>query len=95
MDISAITIFPFIFLDKRATQEILNHELIHIQQYRELFVIGFYFIYFYDFINALKKYKNIEFAYSQIRFEQEAFDNAHDKYYILERDKFAWKNYKL
>jgi hypothetical protein len=54
-------------------------------------------IYLYDFLyNAIILKKGFSsHAYRDIRFEQEAYNNDHDKIYLISREKFAWKNYKL
>ena len=50
ISISAITIWPFVFFRGKAVPVTLNHELIHIEQYNDLFVFGFFVIYLYDYI---------------------------------------------
>ena len=34
-------------------------------------------------------------SYRNIRFEQEAYSNDHDKMYLANREKFAWIKYRL
>ncbi len=77
ISVSAITLFPFVIISKELDEYEMNHELIHYEQQKELYVIGFYFLYVYDYAKGIIKYKNKEFAYYQIRFERET--HAHDK----------------
>ena len=90
----AITLFPFIFIKDEGDDRLINHESIHIQQYRELFVIGFYLVYMWDFITGFIKFKNGREAYYSIRFEKEAYANDHNLKYLKDREKFAWRKYK-
>ena len=94
ISVSAITLYPFIFFSGEADEYEMNHELIHYEQQKELYVVGFYCLYVYDYIRGVLKYKNKEFAYHQIRFEREAYANDKDLGYIVDREKYAWKNYE-
>tara|TARA_A100001515_G_scaffold88659_2_gene70464 strand:- start:604 stop:948 length:345 start_codon:yes stop_codon:yes gene_type:complete len=93
--LGGITLFPFIFLKDEGDDRLINHESIHIAQYRELFVIGFYLLYIWDFITGFVKFKNYDEAYYSIRFEKEAYNNDHNLDYLNDREKFAWRKYKL
>jgi hypothetical protein len=95
IDIYAITLFPFIISKEKMGDVTLRHEKIHLYQQKELFVLLFYILYCYDFLKGLAKYKNIDDAYRQIRFEQEAYDNANDEEYLTHRLKYNWHNYKV
>jgi hypothetical protein len=99
MRISAITIYPFIFirsdLSKEYEETVLNHEKIHLEQYKETFVLGFFPFYIYDFVYGLFKYKDFALAYYFIRMEQEAYENEHDLLYIKNRKKLAWKELEV
>lgn len=89
---AAITIFPFIFVDKTSDkwtnkyrrEVLLNHERIHLAQQLEMFVIPFYVKYIYEYFK--KGYRNISF-------EKEARENEYDKEYLKYRQKFAWTQY--
>ena len=94
IDARAITLFPFIFIKDDGDDRLINHESIHIAQYRELFVIGFYLVYILDFITGFIKFKNGREAYYSIRFEKEAYANDHNLKYLENREKFAWRKYK-
>ena len=73
----------------------MNHELIHFEQQKELFLVGFYVLYAYDFVKGMIKYKNKDTAYFMIRFEQEAYSYQNDLGYISDREKHAWKQYEV
>ena len=50
ISVYAITLFPFIILSEEVDEYTMNHELIHFEQQKELFVVGFYALYAYDFV---------------------------------------------
>lgn len=91
----AVTLFPFIFIKDDGDERLINHESIHIAQYSETYVLGFYFIYLCDFIKSVLKGKSGKESYYLIRFEQEAYNNENNTDYLQHREKFAWRKYKL
>ena len=92
--IRAITLFPFVISIDEGDDVMWNHEAIHIRQQRELWVVGFYFLYvWYWFINLLK-YRSSAMAYRMIPFEIEAYTNEDFAGYLDERKKHAWKDYR-
>jgi len=93
--IGAITLWPFIFFRGEANERVTNHESIHIAQYNELFVLGFLFLYVFDFLKGLVKYRDKEVAYMMIRFEKEAYENDDNLEYLKNREKFYWKKFKI
>ena len=93
--LGGITLFPFIFLKDEGDDRIINHESIHIAQYRELFVIGFLFLYLWDFVRGFVKYKNYDDAYRSIRFEREAYSFDADPHYLEYREPHAWRKFKV
>jgi hypothetical protein len=95
ISVYAITLFPFVILSEEVDEYTMNHELIHFEQQKELFVVGFYALYVYDFIRGMIKYKNKDMAYYLIRFEQEAYNHESDLGYIIDREKNAWKQYEV
>jgi hypothetical protein len=95
MDIGGITLFPFIFIKGEGNDRLIRHESIHIMQYRETLVLGFLFLYVWDFLYGFAKYRNYDDAYRSIRFEQEAYANDHDENYLELRQKFTWRKYKV
>ena len=94
IDARAITLFPFIFIKDEGDDRLINHESIHIAQYRELFVVGLYLVYMWDFIAGFVKFKSGREAYYSIRLEKEAYANDHNLKYLENREKFAWRKYK-
>lgn len=107
MPISAITLYPYIlFTDKKMfvendvfeyvkTQDsIERHESIHIAQYEELYVVGFLWIYCWDYLKGRLKGRNHYEAYVHIRLEQEAYDYSYNPIYLKTRKPFAWRKFK-
>tara|TARA_B100001287_G_C22271969_1_gene339798 strand:- start:37 stop:405 length:369 start_codon:yes stop_codon:yes gene_type:complete len=93
INISAITLYPFIIFREEPDIETINHERIHILQQKELLVIFFYLLYSFFWIkNKLKGQSNLE-AYLNIPFEKEAYSESNNPYYILTRNKFSWINF--
>ena len=91
----AMNFFGIIFIrneykNYRYLQRTINHELIHTAQMKELFYIGFYILYFLEWIFNLIFHTKT--AYRDISFEKEAYDNENDIDYLSYREKFAmWK----
>tara|TARA_B100000131_G_scaffold285532_1_gene294888 strand:- start:671 stop:1018 length:348 start_codon:yes stop_codon:yes gene_type:complete len=95
--VGAITLWPFIFIRKgmSASERLIRHESIHIQQYTEMLVLGFYPVYVWDWLHGLIKYRSGSTAYMQIRMEQEAYENEGDEEYLKNRKRYAWLKYKV
>ena len=91
----AITIWPFAFIRDEGNDRTINHETIHIKQYNELLVIGFYFVYLFDWLHGLMKYRDGQIAYYRIRMEQEAYENDKDIHYLKDRKLFSWLKYRV
>lgn len=71
---------------------ILNHEFIHLEQQKELFVIPFYLIYVLEFCFHFLSIWNWDQAYRSISFEREAFAHQYDLLYNSTRKRFAmWR----
>lgn len=91
-----ITLYPFVLIhpDYKDDKILINHELIHIEQQKELWVIPFYILYAYYYLKNLFKYSNHDDAYFNIPFEQEAykFEGLHN--YLDNREKYRWKDYR-
>ena len=83
ISVYAITLFPFIVSSE------------DFEQQKELYLVGFYFLYVYDYLKGVVKYKDKEEAYRKIRFEQEAYSNEDDLGYIQTRDRNNWKKYSV
>jgi hypothetical protein len=91
----AITIFPFIIINKiyKGDLVLVNHEKIHIKQQIELLWIPFFIWYFVEFLIRLIQYKNWNLAYRNISFEREAYQNEHDFEYLKNRKIFGFIDY--
>lgn len=89
---SGITLFPFgIYVKKGASRNLINHELIHWEQQKEMLCIFFYIWYLIEWIINIFIYKNR--AYVKLSHEQEAYDNDQDLNYLEKRKRFAWVKY--
>ena len=95
IDICAITLYPFIIAREEMSEDVLNHESIHIAQQKELLVVFFYILYGWDYLRGFVKYKDKSKAYFQIRFEQEAYEHMCTHTYLDTRQSYNWKNYKV
>lgn len=96
--IGSITLGPLIitsYPNLKEHQSAYQHELIHIKQYYETLVIGFLLIYLWEFLHGFILYRAKEKAYNRIRFEQEAFNHAHEANYLAERSSYAWLDYQI
>jgi len=93
--VGAITLWPFIIVNPNYESErLINHERIHIQQQAEMWVLGFYAVYLWDWVRFLIKTKNPQQAYRLIRFEREAYANDTDMLYLEGRMQYAWLDYE-
>jgi hypothetical protein len=96
MKISGITLFPFIFIQRKADRNnkiLINHEKIHIRQQMELLIIPFYIWYLSEYYIKYLKYKNPHLAYQNISFEREAYDNDQNLDYLKKRKFWSFINY--
>lgn len=69
---------------------VVNHELIHTRQMRELLYVPFYLLYVLEWLVKLAIYRNREQAYVNISFEREAYAYGHDLDYLPRRRRYAW-----
>lgn len=68
----------------------INHEEIHTAQMKELCYVGFYLIYFLEWLVRLIITPTV--AYRNISFEREAYDNQYNYDYLKSRKRFAqWR----
>lgn len=75
-NIGAITLYPFIFTtyQKGAMPKwMINHELIHISQIRDLGFFSFYISYLLYFLANLLRFKDGNMAYYKIPYEEAAY----------------------
>ena len=95
VDIVAITLYPFIISREEMSEDVLNHESIHIAQQKELFVVFFYMLYGWDYLRGYIKFRDKELAYRRIRFEQEAYAHMFNENYLDNRKSYSWRKYKV
>jgi hypothetical protein len=86
--VQAITLWPLIICRLDTDEIMLNHEKIHLEQQRELFIVGFYMLYLFFWIKHLNGGKMN--AYYEIPFEIEAYRNQSNANYLKNRKPFAW-----
>ena len=89
--------WPFVLVRREYKQFVygvtLNHELIHLEQQKEMIVFLFYVWYLVEWLIRLAVYRNQKEAYRNISFEQEAYKFQADFPYIYRRKKFGWMKY--
>jgi len=95
VDICAITLYPFIIAREEMSEDVLNHESIHIAQQKELFVVFFYMLYGWDYLRGYIKFRDKELAYRRIRFEQEAYAQMFNESYLDNRKPYSWRKYRV
>lgn len=91
----AINLFGILFAkhNMAVTPEVINHEMIHSRQMRELLFLPFYIIYVVEWlINIVRYGGNTRRAYYNIAFEREAYRHSNDLDYLSHRRHFAqWR----
>jgi len=93
--IGAITFWFIVFSRGEIEENLKTHETIHYKQYNETLVLGFFLLYFWDWLVGLWKYRDARKAYERIRFEQEAYAHASDPGYPTRRRRWAWRRFKV
>ena len=93
IDIYAITLYPFIIIKDEGNEITINHEKIHLEQQKELWVIGFYLLYVYYWLKGKFKGLSNGDAYMNIPFEREAYTKQYDLKYLNTRKRNAWIKY--
>jgi hypothetical protein len=91
--ISAMAIYPFILVKENHNIETLNHESIHIEQQKELFLIGFLIWYLFSFIYQFLNRFNYHDSYKNIIFEREAYGEENNLGYLNKRKRFNFLKY--
>lgn len=102
---SYMNIFGILFTRKKTTvmkRSLLNHELIHTDQFKDVLYIFFWIIYCVEWLIKIPcswfykqpiNQKITKVAYRSISFEQEAYYNQYDFNYLENRKKFNWIKY--
>lgn len=82
---AAINLFGVLFVRKGVVvnDTILNHERIHTTQMKECLYLFFYLWYVVEWLIRLVIYRNAHKAYRNISFEQEAYKNERNPYYLM------------
>ncbi len=98
----ASAFYPFLFTTNRIPADkreaIINHELIHFAQQKELLIVGSWVLWLIEwFYWRLIKGKTTKQAYLLRCMEQEAYDNMFDPNYLTKRAPFShlkhyWKS---
>jgi hypothetical protein len=93
-DLAGVTIFPYIFTKNKDTDKnIINHEKIHYEQYKETLIIGFPIILLLNLFFNLIRYQKMNKAYRMLLFEREAYENMNNFDYLKYRRRYAWLKY--
>lgn len=102
---TAINLFGVVFVRKEILPQhdisiydwdkMLNHELIHTAQMKELLYVPFYLLYGIEWLIRFAMYRNTKKAYRNISFEREAYDNQDNFRYIIDkyRKPYAFVKY--
>lgn len=92
----AINLFGILFVkgDVALTPELVNHEMIHTAQMKEMLYIPFYILYVVEWLVRLVQFKGRTYeAYYNISFEREAYREGGNPEYLKHRKKFAqWRH---
>lgn len=76
---NAITLWPWVFYnDKKPTERLIRHEMIHLLQIMQKGAIIFYSLWLWDYVKGLIKYRSHLTAYLSVRFEKEAYAKQND-----------------
>lgn len=89
----AINLFGILFAKGKCNRYLINHELIHTAQMKELLYIFFYIAYFIEWIVRLIQYKDALKAYYNISFEREAYANGNNLSYLDSRSHYSFIRY--
>lgn len=94
-NVVAITLYPFIFVNKikKINEYVVNHEKIHLRQQIELLILPFYFWYLSEYLIRLIVYKDTHKAYMNISFEKEAYENEGNLEYLDKRKALSFLKY--
>jgi hypothetical protein len=97
MDIVAVTIFAWVFVrsDSMEDERLINHESIHVEQYKETLFVGFLVIYVLEFLIRFLFCWNWEKAYMNLAFEKEAYNNDMNLEYLANRKRYNWIKFFL
>lgn len=92
-DFLAINLFGVVFAKGHLNKTVVNHELIHSLQQRELLFVFFYIFYVLEYLIRIVQYRSFRKGYYSISFEREAYKNERNLAYRHERKLYAWVHY--
>lgn len=90
---TAMCLWPFIFTKKKLSKVTTNHEYIHGEQQKEMFIIFFLLWYGIEWFIKLCITGKSDRAYYSISFEIEAYSSARNFDYIKDRKHYSWIRY--
>ncbi|MFG6425732.1 hypothetical protein [Lepagella muris] len=88
-----INLFGVLFAKGPCNKFIINHELIHTAQIKELGYIPFYILYVIEWVFRLFQYGSSLKAYFNISFEREAYACQDDLDYLKTRRHYSFIRY--
>lgn len=93
----AINLFGILFVrgtrdekEHRINGRVMNHEMIHTAQMKELAYIFFYLWYFMEYCVIRLCHKKQGCAYHDVSFEEEAYLHENDEQYLQNRKHYSW-----
>lgn len=97
-DLRACSVVPgvVIVVDTMAAKDsvLMNHERIHFRQAKELWYIGYFFVYAKEYLrNRVSRQLSGPNAYYANPLEYEAYINQFNMNYLDTREKHAWRKY--
>ena len=91
--VEAVTLGPLIFFKGAVSEDILRHELVHVEQYKEMYYVGLLALYIFYWVQGYFKYRDIVVAYIVNPFEMEARIAEEDPEYLCNRQPYAWRQW--
>jgi len=76
-------------------ERVRTHETIHFQQQLEMLFIFQWILYGLFWLVGMIKYRDGEVAYMRNPFEQEAYENDENQFYMITRKTWAWRKFKI
>lgn len=90
----AINLFGILFAKGPCNKIVVNHEMIHTAQIKELLYVFFYLAYILEWIYRILQFRKLHEAYLNISFEREAYANQNNLKYLENRRRFSFLKYK-
>lgn len=92
----AFAFWPFIFIRRDSvTKQVLNHEMIHIDQQKEMLVVFAIVWYVCEYFCKSVYYLSFDKAYKNLSFEREAYENELNLDYLDKRKRYAFLKYVI